>query len=71
MLDIDFKILDIGKLFQASERTVCRRMAQFGLRKREFSDIDDENLDINVSNIMKDFPRCGKQMLREILMAKK
>ena len=70
LLDIDFKILNIGKLLQVSERTVYRRMAQFGLQKREFSDIDDDNLDIIVSNIIKDFPRCGEQMLREILMAK-
>lgn len=70
LLDIDFKILDIEKLLQVSERTVYRLMAQLGLQKREFSDIDDDNLDIVVSNIIKDFPRCGEQMLHEILMAK-
>lgn len=70
LLDIDFRILDKGKLLQVSERTIYRQMAQFGLQKRESSDIDDDNLDIIVSNIIKDFPRCGEQMLREILMAK-
>ncbi|XP_063432010.1 uncharacterized protein LOC134714582 [Mytilus trossulus] len=67
LLDCDFKISTIGNLLQLSERTIYRRMAHFGLQKRDFSDIDEDNLDNILSGIVVDFPRCGERMLREIL----
>ena len=67
LLDCDFKISAIGNLLQLSERTIYRRMAHFGLQKRDFSDIDEDNLDNILSGIVVDFPRCGERMLREIL----
>ncbi|CAC5416931.1 unnamed protein product [Mytilus coruscus] len=70
MDDCDSKISDIGNLLQLLERTIYRRMAHFGLQKRDFSDIDDDNLDNILSGIVVDFPRCGERMLREILKGK-
>ncbi|CAC5377913.1 unnamed protein product [Mytilus coruscus] len=69
-MDCDFKISDIGNLLQLLERTIYRRMAHFGLQKRVFSDIDDDNLDNILSGIVVDFPRCGESMLLEILKGK-
>ncbi|CAG2246353.1 unnamed protein product [Mytilus edulis] len=45
-------------------------MAHFGLQKRDFSDIEDDNLDSILSGIVVDFSRCGERMLREILKGK-
>ncbi|CAC5373769.1 unnamed protein product [Mytilus coruscus] len=70
LLDCDFKISDIGNLLQLSERTIFRRMAHYGLQKRDFSDIDDDNHDNILFGIVVDFPRCGECMLREILKGK-
>ncbi|CAG2233727.1 unnamed protein product [Mytilus edulis] len=70
LLDCYFKISDIEHLLQLSERTIYRQMAHFGLQKRNFSDIDDDNLDNILSGIAVDFLRCGELMLREILKRK-
>ena len=53
----------IAKLLVVSERTVYRRMAQFSLSKNNFSSICDEDLDFTLSEIAKDYPRCGENML--------
>lgn len=70
LLDCGFHISDIAKLLRVSERTIYRRMAQFDLSKRGFSEIDDDSLDEIVSEIIKDFPMCGEQMLRELIKTK-
>ena len=56
-------ISEIAKLLVVSERTVDRRMAQFSLSKNNFSSIFDEDLDFTLSEIAKDYPRCGENML--------
>ena len=63
-------ISEIAKLLVVSERTVYRRMAQFSLSKNNFSSICDEDLDFTLSEIAKDYPRCGENMLRQMLMVK-
>ena len=45
-------------------------MSQFNLQERNFSDISDDNLETTVSCIITDFPRCGEQMLGEMLTGK-
>ncbi|CAG2229368.1 unnamed protein product [Mytilus edulis] len=45
-------------------------MAQFGLSKQGFSEIDDGDLERVVSETIKDFPMCGEQMLRQLLRTK-
>ncbi|CAG2220793.1 unnamed protein product [Mytilus edulis] len=70
LLDCGFQISDIAKLLLVSERTIYRRMAQFGLSKQGFSEIDDGDLERVVSETIKDFPMCGEQMLRQLLRTK-
>jgi hypothetical protein len=53
LLDNDSQILDIAKLLRVSERTVYRRMAQFGLSKQTFSQINDEEVDNLLGEIIR------------------
>lgn len=46
------QISDISKLLSVSERTVYRRMSEFGLSKMTFSEIDDDNLDLKLGEIV-------------------
>ncbi|VDI77572.1 Hypothetical predicted protein [Mytilus galloprovincialis] len=70
LLDCGFQISDIAKLLLVSECTIYRRMAQFGLSKQGFSEIDDGDLERVVLETIKDFPMCGEQMLRQLLRTK-
>lgn len=69
-LENDMQISDISKLLSVSERTVYRRMSEFGLSKMTFSEIDDDNLDLKLGEIVKEFPLCGETMLRQMLILK-
>lgn len=69
-LENDMHISDISKLLSVSERTVYRRMSEFGLSKMTFSEIDDNNLDLKLGEIVKEFPSCGEIMLRQMLILK-
>ena len=49
-LDEDFTITEISRLLSVSESTVYRRMREYGLSKLQFTDISDQDLDLQVSN---------------------
>ena len=52
------------KLFVCvSERTINRCMFEYGLKKREFSKIIDEQLDTELLALTKEFPSNGELML--------
>ncbi|XP_076830250.1 uncharacterized protein LOC143476134 [Brachyhypopomus gauderio] len=54
----------IAGLFDVSERTVRRRMEEFGLRVSDFySDISDADLDHTVEEIQRLYPNSGYRML--------
>ena len=40
------------------------------LAKLDFSEITDQQLDINVSKIVEDFPFCGENMIKQLLLGK-
>jgi hypothetical protein len=69
-LENNFKITEISKLLSVSERTVYRRMSEYGLTKMNSIDIDDSELDLKVGETMKEFPLCGENMLRQMLIQK-
>ena len=69
-LDEEFLISEIATMLSVSESTIYRRMRSYGLRKLEFSEITDEQLDINIRTIVKDFPFCGENMLKQLLLGK-
>ena len=70
MIDEGFKVHEISTLINVSERTLYRRMNEFGLCVRKFSDIVDETLDIHVLELCNQYPNCGERMLNEILKQK-
>ena len=71
LLENGFKIADIANLLQVSESTIYRRMVRYGLSKREFSDISDEELDKEIGDVIKDFPLCGESILRQMVITNK
>lgn len=71
LLENGFKIADIANLLQVSESTIYRRMVRYGLSKREFSDISDEELDKEIGDVIKNFPLCGESILRQMVITNK
>ncbi len=69
-LDEDFLVSEIATMFSVSESTIYRRMRSYGLSKLDFSEISDQQLDSNVSRIVKDFPFCGENMIKQLLLGK-
>ncbi|CAG2202812.1 unnamed protein product [Mytilus edulis] len=61
----------ISKLLTVSQSTIYRRMAAFGLSKRNFSQISDNELDVELGKILKDFPLCGENLLKQMLIIKR
>ena len=70
LLDEDFLISEIATMFSVSESTIYRRMRSYGLSKLDFSEISDQQLDNNVSQIANDFPFCGESMIKQLLRGK-
>jgi hypothetical protein len=70
MLDIGFAVKEISDFCAVSESTIYRRMMCYGLRKYSFSHVSDEVLTEIVIKLVKQFPRCGEKMLRELLRQK-
>jgi len=66
-LEDGFLITEISKLLSVSERTIYRRMSEYGLSKHNFTDISETDLDSAVIKVTREFPNCGEVMLKEIL----
>ena len=69
-LDEDFLVSEIATMLSVSESTIYHRMRSHGLSKLDFSEITDQQLDINVNKIVKDFPFCGENMIKQLLLGK-
>lgn len=70
-LDYGLKASDIAKMLCVSEKTVHRRLQEFGISVRDtYSDISDTSLDITVRDICQQFPNCGYKMMRGHLLSK-
>ena len=50
-----------------SQRTVLRRMLEYGLKIRNFSNISDNKLDSDVLALTNDYPFCCETILRVLL----
>ena len=62
-----FTVREISAIAGVSERTIYRRMAEYGLKIRDFSRVSDNQLDLEVLALTNDYPFCGEIMLRELL----
>jgi hypothetical protein len=70
-LDHGFTATDVGELPGISRSTVYRRMRHFNLSgPRQFTDIEDEQLDQVVTSIQGAFPNCGEKLLEGHLIAR-
>ncbi|XP_076081010.1 uncharacterized protein LOC143051900 isoform X2 [Mytilus galloprovincialis] len=70
LLEDGFLISDIANLLSVSERTIYRRMDEYGLKKEYFTDIEDGALEDLITNVITEFPFCGETLLRQILVQK-
>ena len=61
LIENDFHIADIARLFQCSRRTIERRMAELSLRSCDFTVISDADLDQRVEGILSLHPQCGEK----------
>ena len=65
--DDGFSVKGIPNVLCVSERTVLRRMVQYGLTIRNFSNISGDQLDFDVLALTKDYPFCSETVMRELL----
>ena len=64
--DAGFHWPDIGRILGISDRTLCRRRHEFGFpvgMAEHFSDITDDELDINVREILEATPNAGQRLV--------
>ena len=65
--DDGFSVKGMPNVLCVSERTVLRRMVQYGLTIRNFSNISGDQLDFDVLALTKDYPFCSETVMRELL----
>ena len=70
LLDEQFTVKSISCMLSVSERTVYRRMQNYGLESRKFSEINDFELDAEIKKTCEEFPNCREKMLKEVLHGK-
>ncbi|XP_052281363.1 uncharacterized protein LOC127878877 [Dreissena polymorpha] len=70
LFEAGYSVKDTSIALGVSESTLFRKMGQFGLSKLAFTEIDEEELNIVVATTITEFPRCGEEMLRKVLLQK-
>ena len=56
LIDDGFSAKEMSNILCVSERTVLRRMVEYGLKTRDFSNISDDQLDSHVLALTNDYP---------------
>ena len=67
LIDDGFLVKEMSNILCVSERTVLRRMVEYGIKMRNFSNISDDQLDSHVLALTKNYPFCDEIILRELL----
>lgn len=71
-LEKGFKGADIAKMFRASEKTVYRRLQEFGIPVRaSYSSMNEAELDALILNILHNFPNYGYKSMQGHLLSTK
>ena len=70
LIDEDFTVKEIANLLKVSKRTIYRRMNEFYVKIREYTDISDNELDIELRQLINQFPNCGERMMSGMLKNK-
>ena len=63
LLDVGFNVGQIAEMLQVGKRTIERRMSQFRVSARSFSDISKDDLDSVVREIKLFYPNLGSKSL--------
>ena len=61
LLDVGFNVGQIAEMLQVGKRTTERRISQFGVLARSFSDISNDDLDSVVREIKLFYPNLGSK----------
>ena len=70
LLDVGFNVGQIAEMLQVGKRTIERRMSQFGVSARSFSDISNDDLDPVVREIRLFYPNLGSKSLAGYLASR-
>ena len=70
LFEAGYSVKDASLALGVSESTLYRKMRQHGISKHVFNDLDDSELDEAVFKTITEFPRCGEEMLRKVLLQK-
>lgn len=69
LLDMRFTSGEIASMFGVSESTIKRRIREYdSFVKKRYSDISDEDLDVIVERLMREFPNCGYKRMTGLLL---
>ena len=63
LIENNFRIVDIARIFHCSRRTIERRMTEMSIRPSDFSDICDLDLDAHLEGIISIHPQCGEKTI--------
>ena len=69
-LDYDVKIVDIAKIFNVSRDTIQRRINEFNLVKKQYTDMSDHDLQLLMQEILNSFPNTGIRRMKGLLLAR-
>ena len=67
LIDDGFSVKEMSNILCVSERTVLRRMVEYGSKIRDFSNISDDQLDSHVLALTNEYTFCDEAILRELL----
>ena len=68
-LEKGFKGSDIARILSVSNKTIYRRLQEFGLPVRaSYSDISEAELDAIILDTLHNFPNCGYKSMRGHLL---
>ena len=66
LLDEQFTLKTISCMLSVLERTIYRRMEDYGLECRKFTETNDFELDREIKKTCNEFPNCGEKILKEL-----
>ena len=69
-LHYGFSLSKISEMLFVSTKTVRRRIEEFNINPKPFSNLSNEDLDAVVSEILSEFPNCGSKRMAGFLLAK-
>ncbi len=70
LLTNHFTVPQIADLLNVSQRTIFRRMTEYGLSvSSQYANLTDDELDGLVINVQQEFPMCGNQQMQGHLLS--